>query len=81
MQTQFSVNEEKIAENIGKVLTVLVDGYDEVAEVYYARSYADAPDVDGKVFFKSETPISAGSFVDVEITEALDYDLIGEIVE
>ena len=81
MQTQFSVNEEKIAENIGKVLTVLVDGYDEVAEVYYARSYADAPDVDGKVFFKSETPISAGSFVDVEITEALDYDLIGEIIE
>ena len=79
MQTQFAVNEEKIAENIGKTLTVLVDGYDEVAEVYYARSYADAPDVDGKVFFKSEEKIAPGEFVDVEITEALDYDLIGEL--
>ncbi len=80
MQTQFSVNEEKIAENIGKTLTVLVDGFDEVAEVYYARSFADAPDVDGKVYFKSEEKIAPGEFAQVEITEALDYDLIGELV-
>ncbi len=79
MQTQFTVNEEKIAENIGKTLTVLVDGYDEVAEVYYARSFADAPDVDGRVYFKADKGIESGSFIDVEITEALDYDLIGEL--
>jgi ribosomal protein S12 methylthiotransferase len=80
MQTQLTVSEEKIAENIGKTLTVLVDGYDEVAEVYYARSFADAPDVDGRVYFKTEKIINPGEFVDVEITEALDYDLIGELV-
>jgi ribosomal protein S12 methylthiotransferase len=79
MQTQFAVNEEKIAENIGKTLTVLVDGFDEVAEVYYARSYADAPDVDGKVYFKSEKRIAPGEFVEVHITEALDYDLVGNL--
>ena len=80
MQTQLSVSEEKIAENIGKTLTVLVDGFDEVAEVYYARSFADAPDVDGRVYFKTEKVINPGEFVDVEITEALDYDLVGELV-
>ena len=80
MQTQFTVNEELIRKNIGKTLTVLVDGYDDVAEVYYARSFADAPDVDGRVYFKSEAPIAPGDFVDVLITEALDYDLVGEVV-
>ncbi len=80
MQTQFGVNEELIRKNIGKTLTVLVDGYDDVAEVYYARSFADAPDVDGRVYFKSENPIAPGDFVDVRITEALDYDLVGEMV-
>lgn len=80
MQTQFTVNEELIRKNIGKTLTVLVDGYDDVAEVYYARSFADAPDVDGRVYFKSKTPIAQGDFVDVLITEALDYDLVGEVV-
>ena len=80
MQTQFTVNEELIRKNIGKTLTVLVDGYDDVAEVYYARSFADAPDVDGRVYFKSGSPIAPGDFVDVLITEALDYDLVGEVV-
>ena len=78
MQTQLTVAEEKSADMVGKTLTVLCDGFDRVAEVYYGRSYADAPDVDGKVYFKSNTKISQGSFVEVKITEALDYDLIGE---
>ena len=81
MQTQFTVNEEIIRKNIGKTLTVLVDGFDTIAEVYYARSFADAPDVDGRVYFKSERKIAPGEFVNVKITEALDYDLIGEISE
>ena len=80
MQTQLTVTEDKNAENVGKTLTVLTDGYDSVAEVYYGRSYADAPDVDGKVYFKSGRKINPGAFVDVKITEALDYDLIGELI-
>ena len=80
MQTQLYITEEKNLQKIGEVIDVLVDGYDSVAEVYYGRSYADAPDVDGKVYFKSPRRINAGAFASVKITEALDYDLIGEIM-
>ena len=79
MQTQLTVSEEKNAENIGKTITVLCDGYDRIAEIYYGRSYADAPDVDGKVYFKSKNKVNPGEFVSVKVTEALDYDLIGEV--
>ena len=81
MQTQLTVSEELNAEKIGKTLTVLCDGFDTVAEIYYGRSYADAPDVDGKVYFTSRKRVIAGEFVEVKITEALDYDVIGERVE
>ena len=79
MQTQLTVAEEKSAERVGSTLTVLCDGYDTVAEIYYGRSYADAPDVDGRVYFKSKKRVAAGDFVEVYVTEALDYDLIGEV--
>ena len=81
MQTQLRVSEEKNEEKIGIRLTVICDGYDEENQVYYGRSYADAPDVDGKVYFKSDEDIAVGDFVDIVVTEALDYDLVGEITE
>ena len=81
MQTQLTVSEEKTAEMVGRTLQVLCDGYDSESEVYYGRSYADAPDVDGKVYFKSDKLVSVGDFVDIYITEALDYDLVGEIAD
>ena len=81
MQTQLTVAEELGAAKIGSVQTVLCDGYDTVAEVYYGRSYADAPDVDGKVYFTSpRRKINTGAFVQVKITEAMDYDLVGEVI-
>ncbi len=81
MQTQLTVAEELGAAKVGSVITVLCDGFDTVAEVYYGRSYADAPDVDGKVYFTSEhRKINTGAFVEVRITEAMDYDLIGEVI-
>ena len=80
MQTQLTVAEELAASAIGEERTVLIDGYDTVAEVYFARSYADAPDVDGRVYFKSPKRIAPGTFCEVKITEALDYDVIGEII-
>ena len=77
MQTQLTVAEENAANMVGKRLTVLCDGYDRVAEVYYGRSYADAPDVDGKVYFTADRPVASGEFIEVLITEAMDYDLVG----
>ena len=46
---------------------------------FNGRSYADAPDVDGRVYFKSPKRIPEGEFVRVKVTEALDYDLIAEV--
>ena len=63
---------------VGKVITVLCEGYDPVSEAYFGRSEADAPEIDGKVYFTSVTKHPEGEFVKVEITEILDYDLIGE---
>ena len=80
MQTQLLVAEEKSRAMVGKTLTVLCDGFDTVAEVYYGRSYADAPDVDGKIYFTSKRRINPGAFVEVKITEAMDYDLVGEVI-
>ena len=80
MQTQLTVAEQLSQRKIGSELLVLSDGYDTVAEVHYGRSYADAPDVDGRVYFSSKKRRSAGEFVKVKITEALDYDVIGEAI-
>ena len=63
---------------IGKRLTVLCEGYDRYAECYFGRSAAEAADIDGKIFFSSDGVVSSGDFVTVEITECMDFELIGE---
>ncbi len=79
MQTQLTVAEELNAAKVGSEITVITDGYDAVAEIYFGRSEADAPDVDGKVYYRAEKgKYTYGDFVKVKITEALDYDLIGD---
>ncbi len=80
MATQLRVSEEKNEAKVGKTLRVLTEGYDVVAETYYGRSAADAPDVDGKIYFSSSKRHQAGEFVDVKILSALDYDLVGKVV-
>ncbi len=81
MQTQLTVAEELNSAKIGQELTVITDGYDTVAEIYYGRSEADAPDVDGSVYFNApKGKYTFGDFVKIHITESLDYDLIGEEV-
>ena len=82
MQTQLTVSEDKCQERVGETIEVLCDGFDTVADIYYGRSYADAPDVDGRVYFKSPIRrINAGEFVRVEVEESLDYDLVGTVVK
>jgi len=81
MQTQLTVTEEQNALKVGNTYTVICDGFDTVAEVYYGRSYADAPDVDGRVYFTSKQKVNTGDFAEVKITEAIDYDLVGIKVE
>ncbi len=80
MQTQLTVSEEKLAAMVGKTVTVLSEGFDAPAETHVGRSAADAPDIDGKIYFSSAVRIPEGVFCEVKITEALDYDLVGSIV-
>ena len=66
---------------IGKTLEVLVDGYDEEAEQFYGRTYADSPDIDGRVWLASEEPLREGTFVQVQIDGIVDGDLTGFVLE
>ena len=64
---------------IGKRLRVIVDGYLPEDGVYVARSYRDAPDIDGLVFVESGRELVTGDMINVRITGAKEYDLEGEI--
>jgi ribosomal protein S12 methylthiotransferase len=67
---------------IGKTLEVLVEGFDRMAGCFYSRSYGESPDIDGKIFFlPGETRPNPGDFVKVRITDELDGDPIGEMIE
>lgn len=62
----------------GRTLEVLCEGYDDETECYYGRTYADSPEIDGKVVFTSKEPVRTGSFLPVEITGVSDGDLTGK---
>ena len=79
MKLQMFISEEFNKTKLGKELTVICEGYDPVSESYFGRSYMDAPEIDGKIFFTADKKIPEGKFVNVIITDILDYDLIGEI--
>lgn len=78
MQDQYSIMEEKNNEKIGKTYKVVVEEYDGYSDSYVGRTYMDAPEIDGLVKFTSHDDLEIGDFVDVEIFEVEDYDLIGE---
>lgn len=72
MREQLAVTEEFNEKQIGKEITVLCEGYDEVAEAYVGRSTSDAPDIDGMVIFTAKKRHRAGDFVKVKIEEIYD---------
>ena len=81
MSLQSRLSEELLAERVGQVCEVLCEGFDEESDCYVGRTAGDAPDVDGKVFFRSREEVLPGQFVRVEIKSALTYDLVGEALE
>ncbi len=80
-QLQSRIMDDYNAAMIGTVVEVLVDGYDEEFEQYYGRTFADSPDIDGRVWIATEEPISEGIFVKVCIDGLIDGDLSGYLVE
>ena len=80
MEQQESISMDFNEQQIGKTIKVVTEGFDKYAECYFGRSEADAPDIDGKVFFTSKAKVRIGTFVNVKITETMDWDLMGEVV-
>lgn len=81
MRTQGDITEEKNTAMIGKTIEVLCEDYDPVSETFYGRSAADAPEIDGKVYFRApKGSVESGEFVKVRVSEAIDYDLVGDKV-
>ena len=66
---------------IGKKMTVMVDGFDEELEQFYGRTYADSPEIDGRVWLASNESLTEGDFVDIMIEGLADGDLTGYVVE
>lgn len=82
MHNQSNIALELCEEKLGCELEVVCEGYDPVSECYFGRGDADAPEIDGKVYFLGpKGMISEGEYVKVKINDVIDYDLIGEIVK
>ena len=80
-ELQSRIMDEYNEKRIGTVMEVLCEGYDDEKEAYFGRSYADSPDIDGRVFFESDDVVRVGSFVMVHITDVCDGDLCGYVEE
>ena len=80
MREQLEINEARNKTKVGKEILVLCEDFDPVSEVHFGRSAEDAPEIDGKVYFRASKRIAKGSFVKVKIREVLDYDLMGRAV-
>ena len=80
MEQQLLISSENNAQLMDKEFTAVVEGFDRFGECWFGRTEMDAPDIDGKVFFTSENPLSVGQYVKIRITDTLDYDLIGEVI-
>lgn len=79
MELQQEIAFEKAEEMIGRVLTVMVEGKVADEDTYVTRTYRDAPNVDGYLFLNTSANLMTGDFVKVLVTDANEYDLIGEI--
>lgn len=79
MKLQEGISAGLNKDRLGKIYKVLVEGVAEDGIFYYGRSYAEAPDIDGLIYFASSRPLETGRFVNVEILNCEQYDLTGEV--
>lgn len=79
-QLQSRIMDEFHLSLLGKTLEILCEGYDPEQDLYFGRSYADSPEIDGRVWFTSEKTAGVGSFVQVEMEELVDGELYGAAV-
>lgn len=78
METQMGIMQDWGEAQVGKVLDVLTEGFEEETACWFGRSYADAPEIDGRIYFTAGEAPAPGQFVRVRITACMDCDLMGE---
>ena len=78
---QSGIMDDYNAAMVGRKLEVLVEGFDEEYEQYFGRSYADSPDIDGRVWLACDEPLTEGDFVTVQVDGVIDGDLTGYVLE
>ena len=78
---QSRIMDDYNAAMIGKTVQVLVDGFDEEFQQFFGRTFADSPEIDGRVWIASEEALPEGEFVHVYIDGLIDGDLSGYLVE
>ncbi len=66
---------------LGDVTEVLCDGFDEQSMLFVGRSYAESPDIDGRIYFSADREVRAGEFVPVRLTGTMDGEPVGELYE
>lgn len=81
MELQQEISLEKSREMIGRTLLVMIEGKVADENAYVGRTYRDAPNVDGYIFINTDQEMRTGDFARVQVTGALEYDLIGEICD
>lgn len=65
---------------LGTEREVLCEGFDPQAQMFFGRSYAESPDIDGRIYFTAEEEVEPGTFVTVRLTDTMDGELTGEQV-
>lgn len=79
MELQQAIAFDKAEDMVGRILPVMIEGKVADEEVYVARTYRDAPGVDGYLFVNTSASLMTGDIVRVKVTDCNEYDLIGEI--
>jgi len=79
MELQQEISLDKGNAKIGSVVEVMIEGKVADENAYVARTYGDAPNVDGYIFVNTDRELMSGDFARVHVTGALEYDLIGEL--
>ncbi len=79
METQAAISAAKLQKRVGSTLTVLVDELSE--QGVCARSYGDAPEIDGLVYVSTDQTVEIGDLLTVEVTAADDYDLYARLAD
>ena len=62
---------------MGDEREVLCEGFDVQSQMFYGRSYAESPEIDGRIYFSADEEIAPGTFVIVQLTDTMDGELVG----